>query len=166
MKQYLAVILIFVLSLWLQAAHADAAAPVNKLKAIYLYNFTNYITWPVKPPTITLCVKANKEIFDTLDYISQKQHSFQVKKVSSKGDLAECSLVYVGKEESLDGFPKIIAGQPVLSVSDLEGFSENEGAIEFVLDGEKLKLRINKKVLDSSGLAASSKLLDLAADVH
>jgi hypothetical protein len=47
-------------------------------------------------------------------------------------------------------------------VSDIDRFSERGGIIGFLMEGQRVRFRINPKVAASAGLKISSKLLQLA----
>jgi hypothetical protein len=50
----------------------------------------------------------------------------------------------------------------VLTVSDIDRFSERGGIICFFMEGQKVRFRINVKMATSARLKISSKLLRLA----
>ena len=54
----------------------------------------------------------------------------------------------------------------VVTVSDLPGFVDGGGAIEFVTKGERLAFLINNSSLNQRGLEVSASMLDLAAGVR
>ena len=55
-----------------------------------------------------------------------------------------------------------MAARGVLWVSDQPGFAREGGMIELKRNGARMKLVINLEVLESEGLRASSKLLQLS----
>jgi hypothetical protein len=61
-----------------------------------------------------------------------------------------------------DNAEKLVAARGVLWVSDQPGFARKGGMIELKRNGARMKLVINLEVLESAGLRASSKLLQLS----
>jgi hypothetical protein len=57
---------------------------------------------------------------------------------------------------------KELKGCSVLTVADMDGFTEAGGVINFVREGTKIRFRINNDVAAKEGLKISSKLLSLA----
>ena len=55
---------------------------------------------------------------------------------------------------------------PVLTVSDAPRFSQREGMIEFVKDGERIRFEVNLVAAERAGLTLSSDLLKVATYVR
>ena len=51
---------------------------------------------------------------------------------------------------------------PVLTVSDIHGFSDSGGMITLVKDHGKLRFQINQKALQQANMSISSKIIELA----
>ncbi|MCX5637000.1 MAG: YfiR family protein, partial [Planctomycetota bacterium] len=54
---------------------------------------------------------------------------------------------------------------PVLTISEMEGFIEKGGMINFITEESKVRFEINDSAAKKSGLQISSKLLSLAKKV-
>ena len=55
---------------------------------------------------------------------------------------------------------------PVLTVSELPGFAKHGGMVGFVIDRGKVRLEVNLAAVRRSRLRMSSKLLEVASEVH
>jgi hypothetical protein len=58
---------------------------------------------------------------------------------------------------------KALTGASVLTVGEVEGFTETGGMINFFREGTKIRFQINQGAATSAGLKISSKLLSLAS---
>jgi len=79
-----------------------------------------------------------------------------VKKTSG---LDGCDLLFVGRSAERE-LPWLLEGLKgtVLTVSDIEGFSDRGGVIEFVMEDNKVRFIISREAAEKAGLRISSKL--------
>ena len=154
------------------AAQAQTAtAPA--LKAAYLYNFAKFTTWsgealgPAEP--LVLCVLNDRAVNDALASLTKDRsiegHALVVRGMRHDSPtLGACRILFVagldgpGSAAFLDG----VAGKPMLTVSDLEGFAEGGGIAGFFVEGGTLRFAINLDATQRAGLHLSSKMLSLA----
>lgn len=54
-----------------------------------------------------------------------------------------------------------LAGAPVLTVSEIEGFGRRGGIINFYLEENRVRFEINPRAAEAGGLRISSELLSL-----
>lgn len=150
-----------------------AQAPEYDLKAAFLFNFARFVEWP---PTafagdrapLTVCVYGEDPFGPTLDAVVQGERvgerSLLVQRPDSLDDLGECHVLFVCRSEK-DRLGKVmaqVAGKPVLTVADTDGFLRAGGTINFILEGSKVRFLINQEAAARSGLRISSKLMRLA----
>ena len=84
-----------------------------------------------------------------------------------EGGYIRCHMVYLGMGE-ITRIKSILAelkNQPVLTVSDSEGFAAVGGMLGLVKKDERLKFEVNQTAARISGLKLSSKLMQLAVKV-
>ena len=124
---------------------AQPAAPIEaNIKAVFLFNFTKYVTWPASgigersPSDIRICVTANDDFFSLL-------------KAAVEG-------------EAVDGKPLVPVALDVLTVGD--GELNDETVIAFVRDDNRIRFDINRAAADRRNLNISAKLLRLARKVR
>jgi len=149
-----------------------------ELKAAFLHNLSNFITWPSKAfssddAPFLLCILGSDPFGDNLEAITgnQKvagQHSIQVLKITNEVDAKECHLVFVSSSEQ-NKMPKILNflnNFHILTVGDTEDFIEHGGMIMFATVEGKIKLFISSDRITASRLKASAQLLKIAKIVN
>jgi YfiR/HmsC-like len=155
-----------------EAAEAQTAtAPA--LKAAYLYNFAKFTTWPgealAPAEPLVLCVLNDRAVNDGLASLaldrSIEGHALVVRATKlDSPTLNACRILFVagldapGSAALLDK----LAGKPILTVSDLDGFAQSGGIAGFYVEGGTLKFAINLDATQRAGLHLSSKMLSLA----
>ena len=145
-----------------------------KVKAAFLLNFARFVTWPparMSTPSFALCVVGIDPFGDALAGIETKAvggKSVQLRfSAATAKELRQCRMLFVSQSEARDvgRILKMIDGQPVVTVSDIEGFAETGGTFEFKDQRGRLSFIINNSGAKQQGLSISSSLLNLAVDV-
>ena len=149
-----------------------AAQREYEIKAAYLYNFINYINWPDRalPPAggaITIGVIGQNPFGSALAPLAGKRikgRSVAVKECASLTDAAGCQIVFISPSEKqrLDEILQGLKDAKVLSVSEIDGFAERGGIINFISERNKIRFEINSEAARRTGLTISSELLKLA----
>jgi hypothetical protein len=145
-------------------------APEYALKAAFLYNFALFVEWPAESGTglLRVCVLGTDPfgpiLPDTLRGKAAGGRELRSAVVATREELAPCSIVFVPAAEagSRPGLLESLAGRPVLTVGESEGFLESGGIIRLYLDGEKLRFEVSAEAARRSKLKLSSRLLELA----
>jgi len=165
--------------LWLLLAGADSLAQdaqpsEYQIKAAYIYNFAKFIQWPstVLPsddsPLVIGILGDNPFHSDLERVVSGKkvdEHPLVIKEVRSSAEATNCHTLFISTSAKarVPQILKDLKGSSVLTVSDIDGFSEAGGMIGFVREGTKIRFRINNTAASGAGLKISSKLLMLAS---
>jgi hypothetical protein len=156
---------------------AQAAPQIEEsVKAVFLFNFSKYVTWPAvpamrerSPAEIRICVTANDGFFNVLKSAVQGEDvdGRPLVPVALDGlDAApSCQILYVGDAKSADAraWLNAVRGRGVLTVAD--GEITDDTVITFVRDASRLRFDINRGAAGRHGLSVSSKLLRLARTV-
>lgn len=162
------------LSLLLIAALSGPAHAVPteyQLKAVFLLNFARYATWAVddlpEGAPIDICVLGRDPFGPHLAGLESRQaqgRDIRIHYPGSTQDARQCHVVFVSGSEvrRLNVTLRELAGAPVLTVSDIEGFVEAGGAIGFVTEDDRVRFDINRETLERDGLKLSAQLLKLA----
>ena len=153
---------LFVIALFF-FAEAQAQVSTRKLEAIYMYNFTKYINWQhAGGAGHTIGVWEESEVASELEANLKNKGTITVKVIKTAAEAKECEIVYLPKTKSrqLNALMSA-AGNDVLIVTE-EDLAAEGASVSFVLDGSKLRFKINQGALDKAGLQASSSLLSLA----
>ena len=91
-------------------------------------------------------------------------HPLVVKEFSSLTEATNCHILFISSSEKprLQKIITSLKGTSVLTVGEMDKFTENGGMINFVLQGTKIRFQINNDAATGAGLKISSKLLALA----
>lgn len=147
-----------------------------QVKAVYLYNFSRFVEWPAqKIPannnSFAICVLGKDPFGSALDATIAGESiggkGVIVRRISKPGEALDCQIVFVSASEGKqlkEDLAALNAG--VLTVSDIPGFSERGGMIQFVADGDKIRFEVNLSNATDSGLVLSSDLLKVAVVVR
>jgi hypothetical protein len=152
-------------------ARADDVSPDRKypLLAAYIYNFTQFTSWPASSfkDTFTVCVVGQDPFGASLEAI--KSRAVQGKKITvhhhtAEGDLSSCNVLFISRSESgsLKSILSRLKDAPVLTMSEIDGFSDEGGMVEFRPTDGKIGIWIGLAAVKATGLSMSSKLLALA----
>jgi hypothetical protein len=146
---------------------ADDSSVEYKIKAGYLYNFTKFITWSVdNAETFNLCIVGDDPFGELIDPIEQRSvmgrpiKLFRLESFRQLGKEPHCHILFVSS--SIKESPVARDVVNTLVVGESEEFIEHGGMIGFVNKQDKIKLQINKKTIEQSGLKISAKLLEVA----
>jgi hypothetical protein len=161
---------VFLLTLFLSVfLWIDGLAQNEKFKALFMYNFTKYIEWPVsqRQGDFIIGVLGNSPLTKELEFIAGKQkvgtQSIVVKTFSSIDAIENCNILYLPSNKS-GQIGQIVAklnGKPVLIITDKEGLGLQGAGINYISDGDKLKYEVNKGSIEKKGLTVSNSLLAL-----
>jgi len=167
--------LVLLLAAWLScspAVCADERATESQVKAAFLYNFANFVSWP-KPigDRFRLCVIGSDPFGEHLDpLIGRSVHDsiLVIEQYDSADDLHDCHLAYISPslQPNLAQVLAKLAGQPILTVSDIAAFTDAGGMIGLKVFDNNVRFDINTEAADTAGLSISSKLLSLSSPVN
>ena len=152
------------------------SAPIeSNIKAVFLFNFAKYVTWPEvtdgehSPAGIRICT-ADDAFFKVLEAAVQGEDvdGKPLVPVVLEGldDAKHCQILYVGDSQSADGKAWLAAvrGAQVLTVGD--DALTDDTIIAFVRDNNRIRFDINRGSADRRNLNVSAKLLRLARQVR
>jgi len=182
LRRFPAAVLVIVVSVLIPefGAWCQTSQPTEyQLKAAFLFNFAKFIDWPSKAfsdaqSPFTICVIGRDPFGSFLDeYLADKtidNRPISIKRFSSPGvpPQSRCQIAFISASERFH-FRDVIAsfdGENTLLVGDADGFASSGGAIEFLLEENRVRFAINPDAADRADLKVSSKLLSLAQIVH
>jgi hypothetical protein len=146
------------------------ASKEYQIKAAFLFNFAQFVEWPASafPEAGTpLCIGVLGEdpFGNILNEIVKGEkvdgHSLVIRRYSQVSEINACHILFVGNSEK-SRMEEIVAGlngQTILTVGEAEGFTAKGGMIRFVVENNKIRLKINLDAARKAGLQISSKLL-------
>ena len=143
-----------------------------EIKAAYIYNFINYIDWPQNAfpatgGTITIGVVGQNQFSAALEVLNGKQvkgRTVALKQITDIKDLDHCQIVFINASEK-SHLPELLGklkDSRVLTVSEIDGFAQQGGIINFISEHNKVRFEINPDAARQLGLNISSELLKLA----
>jgi hypothetical protein len=148
-----------------------AAQRECEIKAAYLYNFINYIDWPENafpaPGGITIGVVGQSEFDAALQTLNGKQakgRTVALKQITDPKDFDQCQIVFINSSEKAR-LPELLGklkDTRALTVSEIDGFAEQGGIINFISEHNRVRFEINPDAARRLGLNISSELLKLA----
>ena len=160
------------LAAWLScspAMCADEHATEFQVKAAFLYNFANFVSWP-NPigDRFRLCVIGSNPFGKHLDpLIGRSVHDsiLVIDQYDSADDLHDCHLAYISPslQSNLAQVLEKLAGQPILTVSDITAFIDAGGMIGLKMLDKHVRFDVITEAANTADLSVSSKLLSLSS---
>jgi len=156
-----------------RAVAADAGPTEYQVKAVFLFNFAKFIEWPAAKmggadsPLVIGIIGDNpfgKLLEETIKDQTISGHRLVSRAISTTAEAAACHIVFISRSEKERLRPLLasLKGQPVVTVSETKGFTQDGGMINLVVLNGRVKLEINPAAAGEAGVKLSSKLLSIA----
>lgn len=154
-----------------------AAPPTEyEVKAAFVHNIAQFVKWPAAPRAgdkLRLCILGQSPFTKAAGSLAGEQIGdwvWEVQGVDSRADLRECRVLLIAASESgnLRRVLQGLNGSAVLTVGDSDGYAEQGVMINFYLDQNqnKVRIEINVDAAQRAGLNIGSQLLKLARIVQ
>lgn len=158
-------------------AAGQTAGLINReyaVKAAFLYNFLSYIEWPERAfdsdnDPFVIGVYRQDPFGRLLDSLARKtpvgSRRIEVRRLDSINSLPDCHIVFIPDsipDNTEDEVIRAAQGTHILTVGESDDFVYRGGAVQFFLEGNRVRFAFNTEVIDRGGLRVSSKLLSLA----
>jgi hypothetical protein len=170
------------------AGHAVLSLPVRaqqskpqeyQVKAVYLLNFGKFIQWPaaaIPAPapaddSFAICVLGRDPFGEFLDAAlageTINNRKVAPKRITNPHDSANCQIIFIAASEASHAkeILAVLEKSPILTVSDMSGFTNDGGMIQFEIKDSKVRFDVNLSAAGKVGLVFNSQLLKVAADV-
>lgn len=154
---------------------ADQSSLEYKVKAAYLYNFANFITWPAsnvasKNDSMHVCIYGDDPFGQTIEPLETKKahgYTISILRLKEKLQLSDCQIVFISasEEENLLQILDLLENQSILTVSDYISFAEIGGMIGFIVEQGKVRIEINLSATKQANLKLSAMLLEVARKI-
>ncbi len=157
------------------AAPADDEADrrADEIKAVFIYKFTSYITWPDDTDAaFTIAVLGDNRLLNPLKAIAQKKtvndRPLVIRECTRIDDLAGAHIALISEsmEGQLEAILKKAEAEKILTVSNSPGLAQKGVAIDFVSVEDRIGFEMNMNAVKRAGLTISSQLVKLAALVE
>jgi hypothetical protein len=154
-------------------AAAQDALPEYQVKAAYLFNFFKFVEWPQDsfgdPTTPVVIGVVGEDPFGTTLPVVIAGKTVQGRELVFRKyyvgeDLRGAHILFISASEKkrLPAILLSLRGSWVLTVSDVDGFLDQGGMIQFVNENDRIRFAINLSATSQANLKMSSKLLSLA----
>lgn len=152
------------------SGYARTSAEEAQIKVNYIYNFMKFTEWPpaLDIKEYIVCVLGSNPFGQAIQSLTKKTIREEGIRVVTEVPLEQtkyCHVAFVSRSETarLGAVLAHLRQLPVLTVSDIDGFSDMGGAIELIDDGENdVLFRVNQQSTEEVGLHVSSKLLSMS----
>ncbi|HZU21267.1 MAG TPA: YfiR family protein [Terriglobales bacterium] len=155
------------------AGNLDAAdVTEQQVKAGFVYNFLRFIEWPdaavAADQHLRLCLVGKGEIEREMEAVmkgkSANGHAIDVAYVKGLDEAQGCHVIFVDSSERRKVKAGLNPGMALL-IGDFEGFAQQGGTINFLMQNNKIGFDINVASAQRAGLKVSSRLLAVAHSV-
>jgi hypothetical protein len=157
----------FVIGLICLTGLIDVHGQTDKFKAIFIYNFTNYIEWPTaNQGTFQIAVYGDSPIIEELNIIGTKKKigsaSIVVKRINSPAEIGEAKICYIPstQKKSIQEITAALKGKNVLIITE---DAANYFGINFTQVNNKQTFEVSKSNIEAHGLKVNSALIALGS---
>jgi uncharacterized protein DUF4154 len=167
--------LFFILAFFFPLAlSAQPSGTEYQIKAAYLLNFGKFVKWPSSPSgnSFSICVLGSDPFGTILDSTvrDEKIDAKQVvaRRIANVSEATGCQVVFISRLEQGElrkSLPRLTKAG-VLTVSDMPGFLDRGGMIQFTLAGNRIRFEVNLDAAQDAELTLSSELLKVASAVR
>ncbi len=173
-------VLILSISISVAAFPQENVIGEDTLKALYSYKFALFTNWPEtrlkeSGNTLEFCIIGKNPFgqtaLDTIKSQPAKDKSIQVEiyhsGIVAEESLRHCHVAFISTSEAQRVPPLLnsLRSFPILTISDIPGFSNRGGMITLIKSGDHIKFEINLAAIKQADLAMSSKIIELATVV-
>lgn len=159
------------------AAHAQVTNVEDEVKAVFLFNFSKYVSWPLTTfgagpaAPIRICVAANAALVAAVTNAVAGEkiegHPLETATPATLEEARACHILFVSKGETARMRPIILGLRtlPVLTIGEGTGLGADGNVIELIRDRDRVRFDVSRPAAAQKGLAISSKLLRVARRV-
>jgi hypothetical protein len=151
-------------------ATASPTPSEYQVKAVFLFNFTQFVGWPAESfadgrAPFVIGVLGNDPFGSALDEAVRGEtvngRALVVERYRNVGELKPCQILFIDRSASSETRKALgaIEHPGTLTVSDSDAEAPPGVIIRFLNEGKKIRLRINVESARDAGLVISSKLL-------
>jgi hypothetical protein len=146
------------------------------IKAAFIFNFVKFVDWPSelfkdKAAPIKLYILGNDPFGEALATIRDKKvkgRRLTITRVQRVEEIKGAHLLFISPSEKgrVRQILQSLRNTPVLTISEIEGFGQMGGIINFITVEDKVQFEINSEQAQQHQLKISSQLLKLARIVR
>jgi hypothetical protein len=156
-----------------------SAQQVNEyyVKAAYVYNLTKFVEWPPQvfkngSDSIVICVLGQSPIQEALlEAVKGEKidgRTLLVHQLPAAEQVRGCHLLFIAASDRkrTRSILEDLKAAGTLTVGEAEDFLDEGGAVNFKLEGSRVRIEVNLNAVERHGLRISPKLLSLARVVR
>ncbi|HLP76303.1 MAG TPA: YfiR family protein [Candidatus Paceibacterota bacterium] len=147
----------------------------NKVMAGFIRNFAHYVIWPTNAfadehSPWRIGIVGDDPLGDVLEKTlagrSEQGRAFEVVRAKSVSELPFCQIVFLEEKDSAKRRAALdqLRDKPVLTVSDLPRFLQDDGIIQFQIR-ERIEMNINLDQARAVSLNIPAKVLEVTREV-
>jgi hypothetical protein len=148
-----------------------------EIQAAFLVKFCSYVTWPEErfstPESPVIVGIIGRDPFGSkIDKIARSsragERNIEIRRCTDISSVGRVHILFIAPSET-DRLQKIVSDIPansVLLVSNIPGFLESSGMVNFVVVSQKIRFNISRTNSENAGLMISSKLLSVAHEIQ
>jgi hypothetical protein len=151
-------------------ARAIAGPSEYQVKAVFLFNFTQFVDWPPQAfpgpdAPFVIGVLGRDPFGPQLDEVVRgetvNRRPLVIERYRSVAEIRDCNILYIGSTESghLDEILAALKGRSILTVGDADPGGRRGVMIQLVNENNRIRLRIDVAAAKAGNLTISSKLL-------
>ena len=125
-----------------------------KLKAVFLFNFAQFVEWPAHAfrdaeAPLVIGILGEDPFGAYLDELVHGEkvggRSLIARRYQRVEEIAECHILFISRSEAatLDKSLAQLRGRSVLTVGDLDTFTQQGGMVRFFTENGKIRFKIN-----------------------
>ncbi|SMY35127.1 YfiR family protein [Photobacterium andalusiense] len=140
-------------------AHANSVADYE-ISAVYIYRFSQFVTWPQQNKKLTFCTFGTDNIALTLSRLLKAKNN-KIVTLTNISQIAQCQIAYISRQKEV-GLTQIPIEKGVLTIGTDNAFLDKGGMIELRSINNKVRPVIALPSVKKSEITISSKLLKIA----
>lgn len=143
-----------------------------RVKTAFIYNFLAFTQWPDwNEQTFNMCVYGTEHFGREIDALQEKTINdtpIRIIRIVQLDELKRCQAFFFSQfaQMQLSAMLEFLQGAPVLTIADSANAASMGAMITMHLDQNRVKFEINLKSARDAQLMISSRLLQLATQVH
>ena len=152
------------------SARAIAGPSEYQVKAVFLFNFTQFVDWPPQAfpgpdAPFVIGVLGQDPFGPQLDEAVRgetvNRRPLVIERYRSVAEIRDCNILFIGSTESghLDEILAALKGRSILTVGDADPGGQRGVMIRLVNENNRIRLRIDVTAAKAGNLTISSKLL-------
>jgi hypothetical protein len=151
------------------AAATEATPSEYQVKAVFLFNFTQFVEWPEtafpNPDAPFVIAVLGKDPFGAqLDEVVRGEHvdrhRLVIERYANPAQIQRCNILFIARGETgAQSVPASIKGRGILTVSNADEADLKDVMIRLVMRNSRVRMRIDVDAAKADNLTISSKLL-------